>query len=94
MTSAATELIDFLDQHWCRVMTACAERNPLGPTPEESLDALQKLRQEFLQKLHHMSLEQLTERVIKVADEQDRERPFNRLGTDADYEHFGRCAYL
>lgn len=41
-----------------------------------------------------MSVEELLATAADVMNEQDQARPFNRLGTDADYEHFGRCAFL
>lgn len=94
MAFHAAELIDFLDQHWCSVMAAHAAHHPLGKTPEDTLCKLEELRQSFHNDLSQMSPEQLIATAKDVMIELDQARPFNRLGTDADYEHFGRCAFL
>ena len=90
----APELIDFLDDHWCSVMTAQAVQHPFGHTPEETLQILVELRQTFLDDLSKMRPEQVLATAHEVMIEQDQARPFNRFGTEADFEHFGRCAFL
>ncbi len=94
MASHAPELIDFLDDHWCNVMTAHAVHRPFGDTPEETLQILVGLRQTFLEDLSRMRPEQVLATAHEVMIEQDRTRPFNRFGTEADFGHFGRCAFL
>ena len=88
------EVLDFLDDHWCKKMFAEAQRQPLGPTPEASIQKLMELRQHFHDELHKMPPDNLTSLVAQVLWQQDQDRPFNAFGTEADYEHFGRCACL
>ena len=94
MAAHAPELIDFLDDHWCNVMTARAVEHPFGDTPEATLEILVDLRQSFLHDLSKMPPEQLASTAHDVMIEQDLSRPFNQFGADADFEHFGRCAFL
>jgi hypothetical protein len=86
--------IDFLDQHWDAKMTAHVTDHPLGDTPEDSLRKLNELRQAFQAQLRQMSQNELALAAYAAMDELDEMRPFNQLGTDADYQHFGKCAYL
>lgn len=94
MASHAPELIDFLGDHWFNVMTAHAAEHPFGDTPEETLEILVDLRQSFLNDLSKMPTEQLVSTARDAMIEQDLARPFNQFGTDADFEHFGKCAFL
>lgn len=94
MTNQLHELIDFLDGHWCSTHTAGAARDASGNLTEHALRKLQNLREEFLSELRGKTTEELGGLVFEVLQEQDKSRPFNNVGTDADYEHFGRCAYL
>ncbi|MCR9060518.1 MAG: hypothetical protein NXI02_24490 [Rhodobacteraceae bacterium] len=94
MASLEPELIAFLDHHWCSVMIARTAQGAEGSSPEETLTRLAELRHEFLNELSQMTEEQVASLTTQVLVEQDKERPFNRFGTDANYEHFGRCAFL
>lgn len=98
MASHAPELIDFLEQHWWNVVAELAARDafgqPLGNTPEEALSKLEELRQAFLNDIAEMPTEKVESIALEVLIEQDQARPFHGFGTEADYEHFGRCAYL
>lgn len=86
------EIIDFLDQHWW----SKASTTSAGPaeTHEQAIQALLHLHRAYLDSLREMPPEELAREVHDALIEQDRSRPFNQFGTDADYEHYGRCAFL
>ncbi len=67
---------------------------PFGSTPEESLSKLEELRQAFLNDIAAMPTEKVEAFALEILNEQDQARAFHGFGTEADYEHFGRCAYL
>ena len=90
MTSQTEAFIDFLDAHWCETVTA-----EVGQAPTfETIAKLQELRLDYLRQLYTMTPEELHAATIDVLLEQDRSRPFSQFGTEADFEHFGRCAFL
>ncbi len=86
------EVIDFLNQHWWSKV----QRPDLRPadTHEQAIHTLLNLHRAYLDGLHAMPPEELAREVLEALTEQDLERPFNKFGTDADYEHYGRCAFL
>lgn len=93
MANHAEEVLDFLDRHWCSKMIARL-RAQSGITPEAyeaAIGRLEELRRAYVLELFQMSAEQLGLAAHDAMIEQDRDRPFNRFGSDADYEHFGRC---
>jgi hypothetical protein len=94
MVKHAPEVLDFLDDHWCNVMWAHSQAHPLGPTPEECLQKLKELRERFLDELYEMPPEFVANLVMETLHEQDRARPFHAFGTQADFAHYGRCAFL
>ena len=94
MTSHAPEILNFLDDHWCNVMWERNKSHPLGSTPEASLQKLTELREQFIDDLLNMPPDQVKVLVMETLHEQDRARPFHAFGTEADFEHYGRCAFL
>lgn len=85
------EIIEFLDQHWCAKATADAAPNTM---PDKAVRRLLELRRSYLESLSAMPHEDLVRELHDALSEQDQDRPFNKFGTEADFEHFGRCAYL
>jgi len=94
MTSQVEEWIQFLDEHWTTVMAGHIAGQNLSNTADESLRKLEELRLAYHEELARMTLDQLIAAVLQVMYEQDRARPFHRIGTEADFGHFGRCAFL
>jgi hypothetical protein len=94
MVKHAPEVLNFLDDHWCNVMWARNRAHPLGPNPEASLQKLTELREQFIDDLLNMPPDQVNVLVMETLHEQDRARPFHAFGTEADFEHYGRCAFL
>lgn len=82
------EVIDFLEQHWWSKVPQPAEPR------EQAVQTLLNLHRAYLDGLREMPPDELAREVRQALMEQDLARPFNKFGTDADYEHFGRCAYL
>ena len=68
--------------------------SPLDTTPEEALRILEERRSAYLRELSQSTPEQLIGMTQWAMYEQDQDRPFNEFGTEADYQHYGRCAFL
>lgn len=82
------EIIDFLDQHWWSKIPRPSD------THEQAIQTLSNLRRAYLDGLREMPPDELAREVLQALTEQDLDRPFNKFGTEADYSHYGRCAFL
>ena len=94
MAKHAPEVIDVLDRHWCAKMAEQVLQDPPGATLDESIQKLRELRRAYLIELAGMPKEQVETMAFDVLCEEDLARPFNGFATEADYSHYGRCAFL
>lgn len=86
--------IEMLDEHWCDQMAECVKDKPLAATPEDSIRKLQELHQQFRNHLAALSEPELASALGRAQAHEDRSRPFNAFGSEADFEHFGKASYL
>ncbi|MEQ1718060.1 MAG: hypothetical protein ABL907_19135 [Hyphomicrobium sp.] len=91
MSSRRDAYLKIVDEHW---HTKTIELGPQGATFEESVQKLEEQHARFRAQLDALSQRELAIEVAQVFAEQDQHRPFNDLGSEADFEHFGKCSIL
>lgn len=96
LPSIISELIEFLEQHWQVKQGGARARSGrlTDDAADEALQKLEELRRAYLAELSRMSQEDLWHAAIDAMKEQDNLRPFNQFGSEADFDHFGRFAFL
>jgi hypothetical protein len=95
MSEQRQELIRFLSENWEKVREGIASRAKSQPPSNlEFLSQLIQLRSGYMAELEALTDEQLLSAFGITLVELEKARPFHQQGTEADFKHFGRCAYL
>jgi len=98
MIEQRSELLDLLDQHWwdfrAADLAASLHRQKDWSEGPDLLVKLEQLRDSYISELRELSDDGLWAAAHEALLERELARPFHQSGTDADYGHFGRCAFL
>jgi BMFP domain-containing protein YqiC len=96
MSNQRQEIIQFLSENWEKLKEGVASAGAKSQPPSnlEFLTQLVQLRSGYVAELEALTNEQLLSAFGLTLTELEKARPFHQPGTEADFEHFGRCAYL
>lgn len=95
MSNERQATIEFLSEHWERLREGVASRAASQQLDDlEFLNRLVQIRDVCVTELEALTNDQLLSALGLTLAELEKARPFHQAGTEADFEHFGRCAYL
>jgi uncharacterized protein YihD (DUF1040 family) len=96
MSKQRQEIIRFLSENWEKVREGVASAFAKSQPPNnlDFLSRLVQLRSGYLTELEALTNDQLLSTLGLTLAELEKARPSHQPGTQADFEHFGRCAYL